>query len=725
MLNKANVARISRRMGALAGVSIIGLTASWTAHAQTANNAPEEIIVTAQRRAERLQDVPLSIASLSAGSLERSGVTSFQDLTDLVPGLHMVGAGSNISPTIRGVNSQQTDPGNDANTATYVDGVYQPSQNANFMDLPDIDRIEVLKGPQGTLFGRNATGGAIRVFTKGPSLDRATGSVDLSYGNFNKFAAKGFVSVPLVEDRVAASISGFIQESDGYYRDIVRNTKTVGDDARSVRAKILAKPSDNLSIEVFGAYAKHVSDVNAFQPLDGSTAARGIPGVIIPSRPYEYAGNIPAVKKDQQYTAGLKATLDTDIGEFSSVTSYVSSRSYMVTDADGSSANLLIFPINFKNSATAQELTFASKKFGQFLFTAGANYYDSTGRYDPLILQGDFFAFAGPQGLYGYQAQETTAYAGFAELTFTPTDRLTFIAGARYSSEDRDAEGGYFGAGPRPAVLPPLGKVTYNRFTPRASVRYQLTDAGDNAYFTFSQGFKSGGFNISGAQTAPFRPEKVNAYEIGLKTSPSRMISANAAAFYYDYTDQQVFQLVNTTNITTNAASTRIYGAEADITARLTDEFTVNVGLAWLDAKYRNYTNVVINPPAGGPGCLCGNVAVNGVDLSGTTPPYAPKFSFTVDAAYTKELPIGTVGLSATVYYTSSFFQSPVTQQGRYATLAMRGSFQPTDSNFTFYAYGRNITNTLYILALQNQPVATTLSYAAPATYGAGVKYAF
>jgi iron complex outermembrane receptor protein len=716
--------RMPAKVALTTGMSLLAFMSAGAAHAQSVANAPEQIIVTAQRRSERLQDVPVSIVAVSPAALERSGVTNMRDLQQLSPSLVTAGTGAELNPAIRGVYASQTDPGNDANISIYVDDIYMPNNSVNSMDLPDVSRVEILEGPQGTLFGRNATGGAIRVFTREPSMDSFTGTLDLGYGNYNDFTAKGFVSVPVVSGKLAVSASGGYERMDGYYHDVVSNKDTPPLDSKTARLKVLVQPSDNLSIELFGSYAyRNDGTASSYQSIDGSTEARGLPGVVIPTQNYTFTTNAPgSTFKTNAYTSAARITLQTDIGQFTSTTSYFSAKSFSSNDADQTNIDTASYPDYQRESSTAEELIFTSKKFGQFQFTGGGDYYGSTGRYDPLVLQGSDFGGV----LDGYMRQKTDAYAGFGELTYNPIDRLTIIAGARYSYEKRDAQGGYFAAGPRPASLPDLGHVSYGSFTPRASVRYRLTDEDDNAYFTFSQGFKSGGFNISALQAAPFRPEKLTSYEVGVKTSSSRTFSVNAAVFYYDYTNQQTVANVNGLNITTNAASSRMYGVDGDVNAHVTPDLTLTVGFSVLNAKYRDYPNAPSNVPTGGPGCLCGNTTTY-VDLSGAQETRSPKLTLNVTADYQKDTSIGLFDASATVYYNSGFkfYAFPLGTQHRYATLALRASYQPTNSNFTFYAWGRNVTSSLYWKSYNIYNSGNGGVLAPPATYGAGVKYAF
>lgn len=692
----------------------------------------QEIVVTAQRRPEGIQTVPIAVAVVTPAQLERGMVTSTRDLSAIVPGISMTGTSSNISPAIRGIHSDQTDPGNDPNVAIYVDGVYQINQLANNMDLPDVSRIEVLKGPQGTLFGRNATGGAIQIFTLEPSMTSPTVHLDASFGRFNDFLAKGFLSAPIVQDKLAISGSVFFEQSDGYSRDVVKNKRTSGLDSRVARLKLLATPMEGLSIEVFGVYAdRRDGETSTYTALNGNSIARNYAyaGAIIPEQPYQFAETFEPILKATSYSAGARITVDSPIGAFSSVFAYTNVKAFYTNDADLTALDLVGYPITERQEGASEELLFNSKPFGPFMVTGGAFYYDSTGRYDPLALQGVLLTGSpGPAGqLYGFMVQKTKAYAGFGELTVTPTDPLTLIAGVRYSWEMRRAAGGYFASPDRPDPLPPLGpgRKSFGSVTPRASVRYTLP-SNDNIYFTFSRGFKSGGFNISALQPQPFKPEKLTAYEMGLKTNPSRPVNANLSVFYYDYSDQQVSASVNGFNITTNAASSRITGADADIVAKISRNWSVTVGLSYLNAKYRQFLGAPANVPTGGPTCRCGNTTQI-VDLSGGTLPFSPKFSGSLGVNYETVLNSGKLGLSAYGFYTDRFNYDayPRIHQKSYATLALRASFQPAESHLDFYAWGKNVANERYFSNVFITNDGDGVHYAPPTTYGAGVKYDF
>jgi iron complex outermembrane receptor protein len=715
-----------RTLAARGGAIAIVIAMTSVAHAQAAADEPAsgEIIVTAQRRSERLTDVPIAIVAQSAEQLDRAGVTNARDLTIVTPGLRFSGNGANAQPSIRGVHSDQTDPGNDANVALYLDGVYQSNQIANNMDLVDVERVEVLKGPQGTLFGRNATGGAIRIFTRQPSFT-PTGILDVSYGSFNDVTAKAYISGPIVEDVIAASLSGGHEHSDSYARNLLTGKRQVGTNSKTLRGKLLIRPTDTIDVTLTGAYLNRV-DGNAtdYQPLAGNTVASLFPGAVYSSRPYNFASNPTPQTRAKVYMGSAKIDWRVgSLGTLSSLTAYNHVDVSYNTDADLSSLPLLQYPIYEKQRDVSEEFTFSSEKFGMFQLTAGAFYYNSVGRYDPLIVEGSFVS----PTLYGYLKQETKAAAAFGELNITPTEHLSFILGARYSHERRTASGSFFLMPGRPAGLPFLGTASFNSVTPRATARYKF-DSGDNAYFTFSRGFKSGGFNLAGLSTAAYEPEKIDAYEVGLKTSPRRTLAANLSAFLYKYRDQQVSSNVNGFNVTGNAASSRIWGLDADIVIRPVPGFTTTIGAAYLHARFDQYANAVFNRPTmvGGATCFCGNDTVTG-DLSGGVEPYSPAFTIGITTNYHKTIASGTIDLSASLYSTSRFFydNNARLQQPAYATAAARAAFTPRGLPVTFYAWVKNLTDTRYFNTTFISNVGDGVTYAAPRTVGAGARLEF
>jgi len=299
-------------------------------HAQSAvavpagtNSAPvvglddQEIIVTAQRRSERLTDVPLSITAASAAELTRAGVTNVRQIASITPGVTMQSTGPWLQPAVRGVSSQSTIPGSEQNVALYVDGVYQPTAVANTSDLPDVERIEVLKGPQGTLFGRNATGGAIQIITRDPSFS-TTGNLTASYGRFRDVTLQGYISTPL-SDKVAVGVTGSYTSTDGWLKDLLNDRRHTGKiTSELVRAKLLFRPNENLKVLLTGFY-RHRTDnnINRDNALNGNTVAVSLGITPVAVKPFDVSTDFTKSNVfTRSYGVTLRAELATRIGTF-------------------------------------------------------------------------------------------------------------------------------------------------------------------------------------------------------------------------------------------------------------------------------------------------------------------------------------------------------------------------------------------------------------------------
>ena len=683
------------------------VTAEATGPLPAADQQGGEIVVTAQRRSERLTDVPVSVTALTGETIAATGVTDTYSLQQITPGLRMERLGGYTQPSIRGVTAGSTSPGSEANVAIYVDGVYQPNQAANTIDLPDVARVEVSKGPQGTLFGRNATGGAIQIFTREPAY---APSVDLSvsYGRFNDFAAKAFITAPLIDNKLAFSVSGSFENMDGWNRDLL-NGGHVGDiKSRLIRAKLLFEPAEGVKFTLGGQYYRRSDDsLFSFTALDGNTL-----GPKVGIRPYEVAVNTDPLTETESWNVSLRGSIDTSVGTISTLSAYSKTQLDIAADGDASPAQIISFTIDSPDKNFTQELNFASEKFGRLSFIAGLFYYRDDSGYDPLI---GFF----PASFTNFADVTTRAYAAYAEGTFEITDRLTAIAGVRYSHEKRTVR--YVGGDAAFFVGTDLHKKSYSATTPRFSLRYELAPR-TNVYATYSKGFKSGVYDLNGTATTPVNPEKIEAFEVGFKTS-SRLFDLNTAAFYYKYKDLQVQINSGGFDLLTNAGAARNYGFDIEGTVRPAPGFTISGGFAYLHARYRDYPNAtVLVPNVGG-----GNTPVSGVNLSGFKVTRAPTWTLNLNANYKHEFDFGTFGLSGNVYHTDDV---PLEQSGRikqpaYTLFNATVSIVPLNSNFKFSLWGKNLTKEKVIQGSFFTGAGDQVSYAPPRTYGVTANYAF
>lgn len=708
-----------------------------SAYAQAADGASDsneisELIVTAQRREESIVDVPISMSVMNAEVMQQAGVTEMRDLRLVVPGLNMDSQAVYIQPTIRGVSAKDSSPGNEPAVAVYIDGIYQPAASGLNMEFPDVERIEVARGPQGTLFGRNATGGAISIFTKRPNVEDVSGNLTMGYGSYTNLTASGFVNVPIVPGLAALSISGAHEHRDGYFHSLISNNDFGELTSSMIRAKLLLEPTDYLSVLFTALYQRRDDEsLLAFTVLNGNTVGRNTPGAIIPTRPYDLAHSPVTQGFDltqRQYS--MQVDLDLGFASLRSISAYDQQILKTGLDATLSSANPVRYDSYAPIESWQQEVTLTSNGGGPLDWVLGGFYFTSEARSGPLLVR----AAANQAILTAIRGeQDTEAYAVFGELNWQATDRLSVILGARYSHEERSLSGHFNGAD---NYGPLIAERSFHATTPRVSVRYELGPS-TNVYGTISQGFKSGGFTTTSLQPIPFAPEKITSYEVGLKraTSDYRL---NVAAFYSDYKDLQERTLVTVPGVAIpvatvfNAAGAEIYGLELDGQWFVNDDWTVIAAVSVLDAKYTEFPNAIValprpfatcTPPGNGP---CGNLELS-VDASGNPLIRSPDFTVSLGVNYEHEYRAGTFSASANVFYTDDFTFTPDTRlrQEAYATVNANLSFQPTGSPVTIRVWGKNLTDEEVIAGTHVTRDVDGVTYVAPRMVGAELHYEF
>lgn len=749
-------------LAAVSAGALFSASASF-AEASADTASLEEIVVTAQKRSENIRDVPISITALTANDLEQAGVKNTQDLVNSVPGLHIDRVGYTTLPSVRGVTTFPTTAGVESNVALYVDNIYEPATGAVTMDLPDVSRVDVLKGPQGTLFGRNVVGGAIQVFTLDPQMTSFGGNFSVGYGNFNDKVFKGFVTGPIVPGKIGASLSGYYETADNYYDNLTPDVPLVNIKNYTVRGKILFTPTDDTRILLTGFTNQH-SDPSGvmFEPLDGLTVAKGVAGSIIPTKPWQTASNIPIplTTKNEVFSAQLNQK--TSLGDFTVLGAWSQSKlTEDVTPGTGAAYPAPYTGFNYGGTAKVTsyqaEVDFASRKFGDFSFVTGANYYNSRNLWTPSTGVANVPGVAYSLALFG--GQTTSSYAIFSEGTYQFTDDLSLIAGVRYSHDDRSVNGEFdFGSIPASGSYPTWASRQWGKVTQRVSLNYKVSPQ-TNAYFTYSTGYQSGNFdnttlpiNTTPAQCAAanaakagscvlpnvVEPETITAYEIGVKSEPTSWLHVNAALYDYQLTNMQISLYKNVClnvpcppNATTplgslsNAAATSMYGAELNVDAQATHELRIHGGISLLNATFSQYEGASWNVPA--PGGV-GLVPTPAQSADGKQVPRAPKASLTLGATYTKDLPVGQFSFTATGYAAERVYLDVgnVFYQPAYYTLGLRAAFSPASlPDLTVSAWGNNVTNTSVIYGTFINSGGALASYQPPATYGVTVAYKF
>ena len=703
---------------AAAGIFVLG---AGTAAAQQAASSPttdtqdaaeatssDDIIVTAQRRSERLIDVPQSVTAVDGSQLTRAGSTDSMELGQVVPGLTMTQGGvAPGQPSIRGVGTSLTAAGSSSTVAVYIDGVYQLSQSGAAFDLNNIEGVEVLKGPQGALYGRNSTGGAILVTTRRPSTVAASGNVALGYGNFNAFTANGYLNLPIT-DQLAVNFTGGFEDSDGYVRDIVRNKRLGDSKSFDLMGKARFEIADNADITL-SLHHKYRSDPNPFNSnaLNGNAATgRTIPGTVVASRPHEVALSFdPFIRSD--YNAGnVTVNFETGGYKIKSITSITDNWMEFLADTDFTPPNSTSLYSEFKERTVSQDLIISSPDGGAFSWIAGLLYSHEAA-----------IAAVPARNTVGYV--DVDIYSGFAEATLELTPGLSVTAGGRYTYENLMFSATNAGV---PATF---ARTNSGAFTPQVSVKWRASDD-TNLYATYSQGYRSGGWNSTSLDPTPFLPEHVTAYEVGIKSSAMRSLTLSAAAYYYDFKDIQ-FQaglLTGTTYRTFiyNAAAARTYGGEMEFDWRATRSLSVRGGLSYNDARYTDFPNALVTTPIFGGGNVQAPRQVRGNRTIRT-----PELSGNLSLNYTTELDPGKFDVSVNANYQSRTYFDPGNRisQPQRVLLNARIGFTPSAFPVGIEVWAKNIGDVDYIASISDSAAGDRTTWGAPRTYGVTLRASF
>jgi len=607
---------VRRRIAAPRHAAILCATAMATtlfagqASAQSAGGAgkatsDDTIIVTAQRRSEALQDVPMSVSVVNQSTIANVGINTVGDLSNVTSGFQLNNSGSYPQPAIRGVTT--TNSGSyENNVALFVDGLYEITPQILNMDLPNVESIQILKGPQGTLYGRNATGGAILIDTIDPK-DYWEGMAELTYARFDDKRARGYVAGPL-SDKIGMSLSGTIRRTDGYYKWASQTSPLTQTDGHalglkqeSLRAKMKFDLTDSFRATIGYNYTRASDPRGVYFSPNENTATPYPRGVV--------AGNFFDLDF-KQHEALLKLELDVGPGTLRSVSGYAKSDLSTTYDSGGTYTPDRAADSKLVDHTIQTNLDYDIKA-GMLDLILGGNYFKNKEKYAPGRANASYVAGPGAtisSGLGDYLLTSQSdshrtkeAWALFFDATMHLADKISLTLGGRYSKEHQTTHAvktTYAGSlsSPTGVVYDATLPKTYKLFTPRASIRYEISPQ-TSVYASYTKGFKAGETNsvIPGDNPATWDAlgeigqETVNAYEIGFKHA-DRKLRVDLAGFYYDYKDLQISSVQFVGGVASvllqNLPKAKIYGAEASIDYEVTPNFKVRAGATWLHARY-------------------------------------------------------------------------------------------------------------------------------------------
>jgi len=696
-----------------------------------AADGDEEILITAQRREERSTDVPITVTNLTSERLDDANVQELGDIAKVTPGLRFDATGSFTQPTIRGIGTALIVAGGGANVGIYVDGFYSPNPLVADMQLMNLRSIQVLKGPQGSLFGRNTTGGAILLTTARPSTEPMAIFAG-SYGSYDALKVQGYATFGLT-DKIAVDAEGLWRSGRGYVKNILTGRNDDGEYANySIRLGLNIELTDNISI-LLRYIHQRIDDptttmTNAFV-LDGQALTVGRTfAAPFATRPNEVASDEP--NRFFHLTQDVfQGTLTADLG-FADLTSYTQYRkesSDQVLDLDASAAPVYGISIPVFDKTFSQEFLLISKPGPRLQWTAGLFYFNYK----------DHFAFGASRGIFGAGPSDgpfvpfadsgatTRSIAGFADFTYQATDQLFITLGARYSHDEiRNAfftTPGTFWPSFTYVSLPTLKK---NTLTPRFVVRYKPSET-SSVYASVTRGYKTPIYNVGGQTSVPVKAESITAFEVGYKYG-TRRLSFDVASYYYIYKDFQFASYTGTASLISNAPKARVYGAEAQLRYRFADGFELNAGAAYTNAKYVRFPDApsFIITATGCENFFCaGNTTV---DASGNEMQRAPKLTANLGLRYTTDVMSGKLNLSGNVYYTSRLFFDPdeLFRQKGYALVNLRAEWTHPSERVSFAVFADNLTDKDYVEGLTTTGgLAIQALWGAPRTVGASVRF--
>ena len=677
-----------------------------------------EIVVTATRRPERLQDVPTSITALSGDQLERAGITSTQQLTQVTPGLNFTQSSFSPQPTIRGIGTRGTTPGDESVVPVYVDGVYQPALSSTVIELNSIERIEVLKGPQGALLGRNATGGAINIITRTPTVERAM-DFSISYGRFNEVVGKAYITGG--SGPIAADLALLYSHDDGYIRNIATGSQTGDRRVYSMRSKIRIEPTSNFNVTFIGGHAKS-SDTSsvATRALNRNTIARRFnPAVLLPTGFYETSATEYTPLQITNNTLAAVAEWSLPNISIHSVSGHQAFELVTLADTDTTPLNLATSTIPSMSKSFYQDLYLVSKQEGPFSWILGGTFFHDRSGTENVLNTSTAFPSGVKSSTKLSSTVRTSSLAAWGQIGYDITDELNITLGGRYT---RDRKQFHIVNNATGATID--AQKTWSKFTPSGSILLKLAPT-LNVYGKVGQAFKAGIFPSTTFSAKPAEPETVTQYEIGFKGGLTNWLRVNLAGYYTDYTNVQVSVRDPITLLSNleNAASARIYGAEADIVIEPLRRLNIRAGASLLNGKYKDYRNAQVFIPTG----LGGNAAAT-QDAGGKKIIRTPFTTLNLGVDYAFELSGGSeIAMNANLYYSGHSYWEASNRlvQPRMTLVNAELSYLDASQHVRFAIWGTNLLNKKYPLSVLASTIADSTFPARPREAGVRMSVSF
>lgn len=675
-----------------------------------------EIVVTALKRSQSVQEVPASISAVSGDTLARQGLSDLRDIAKVVPNLNWGEHFGTTLITIRGAGSNVDSGATEPTVAVYVDGIYLPRSDMATFRAVDLERVEVLRGPQGTLYGRNAAGGAVNFISQAPS-EEFTGKVEVSTGSRSAWGVNGYLSGQLAPG-VKVRVSGGHEKQDGYVKVINTGQRLNGVDTTYGRLAIDMEPSTTVKNSVSIRYERNTAAVAYQQPL-GTMIFGPEPSPVYTSTPNRILADAPYSGERETFLASNALSWQvSDNLTFKSITGYIDHNSHAEVDDDGS-----LVSVNYTD-----DFKRTSKSFSQEFDLVG-----NTGQLDWILglfyfhekYFGNLPVILGPAGVPpGVPAGATinlgqtakiSNFAAFADVTYHLSDSLSINAGLRYNHEDNKYSETW-------SFVPLAGPFTVNfnkkadKVLPKIALNFDLS-SDVHSYVQWSKGYKSGGVNLPGGDGTflpLYKPENISAFEAGIKSQLlDRTLTFNVATWYYKYSDLQITQDVPPATTVVRNANAKLYGIEAELRWSPVRNFDIHVAPTIQHAVFDKF--VAFDP-----------LTQTNVDLDGSQLPRAPDFTINAGIGNTFELGgtfLSTLRIEGNVLYSSSVVlryenQNANERQKSYSIANFSATLSDAAEKTQLTAFLSNAFDTNYKQHVLNFGLGYMGNYAPPRTWG-------
>lgn len=689
-------------------ISVLGAGLAYADESVAGANTVEEVTVTAQRRGENEQSVPIGMATMTAEDLSRANISNLADLQQVAPSLTVTQGVGGAGISIRGIGGLGT-AGDESANAVYIDGVYQTFLPSLLSALNNIQQVEVLEGPQGTLFGRNSLNGVISITTRDPSQEPSA-DVSLGYGNYETFQG-AFYGTAGITDNLAANLAIYDQTSgEGWGTNFATGKSTYQGQDFEARSKWRWDISESTSLTLIGSF--------------NDTSPASLQGITVLPGYYNKAhvGNVGFYDEDDNLDTSFRTTeeqvsgkLTHDFGwaQLVDIASYDHSSNYNVYDQDASTLNIVSSYFTRPSSTVTEELQLLSPTSSKLTWIVGYYFYNNSQGADPLLIDG---LGAAPYTYYNlYTTQTTQSNAGYAQATYPIFEDTDLTVGGRYTWDDH-----HFVSHEVTNTTSSVPSLLLNqqredqKFTERYALDHKFSKE-VLIYVSYSTGFKSGLYNITSPLNPYVLPETIDATEVGFKTQWfDNRLRLNGDYFYDTLNNIQMRAIEAGATYFYNAAAGRMQGIDLNFEAIPVDNLTINGGLTYLNSIYTSFPNApysVVNP--------AGGLTQTTFNAAGEPFVDAPPFNFNIGASYLLSTSQGDITTSVYLNHSSGYpFDPQDLVRQPYTNLVNASIIWAPSDRWDVKLWSENLTGQRYYAQVNETTLAAVYYAAAPRTYG-------